>query len=506
MRRKKFPPLANSAFVRTATSRRTASLIPGRSVGTVALFLSIFTAGASARGESMTATVKVVSLAPARVRVEGQRSTASKAWSFRNSYASANNLAARLEDLSLRDAAGAPVSARRLAPGEFESERAATAFSYQLKLDPPAAAPDAAHVSWLAGDYGVLLPGDLLPLRTGSASLRLSLPSGWSAATAETPTSDGSYALRDAESAVFFIGRGLRQRRALRPDSSELSFVTTGDWAYTDEEAATAAGKVFEQHAKIFGGAPPGQSLLILAPFPNPVAAQVWSAETRGRTVLLLSGRWPSKVAGLAHLSVPLTHELLHLWVPNGLALDGEYDWFYEGFTLYQALRVGVRLGHFTFRDYLNALGRAFDSYRAVSGTAELSLVEASRRRWSGGAGLVYDKGMLLAFLYDLMLRSQSSGKLTLDDAYRELFRRHKSTSARSDGNKAVVTVLSDTGGMRSYTERYVQGNSPLDLRAALAPFGLQTSSVGARTLVTVSDSLSKSQRDLLRKLGYNEK
>jgi predicted metalloprotease with PDZ domain len=78
---------------------------------------------------------------------------------------------------------------------------------------------------------------------------------------------------------------------------------------------------------------------------------------------MLLSGRAPSKVAALSRLSVPLTHELFHLWVPNALALEGDYDWFYEGFTMYQAMRAAGRLNLLTFEDFLNSIGRVFDAY-----------------------------------------------------------------------------------------------------------------------------------------------
>src|SRR5437764_14658054 len=120
--------------------------------------------------------------------------------------------------------------------------------------------------------------------------------------------------------------------------------------------------------------------MLDLFPLRRPTAPTLWTAETRGATVTLLTGNLPSKVGALAQLSVPLTHELFHLWVPNALSLDGDYDWFYEGFTLYQALRVGVKLQYLTFQDYLKALGRAFEVYQSVNDRDSFSLIEASKR------------------------------------------------------------------------------------------------------------------------------
>src|SRR5687767_3126175 len=214
----------------------------------------------------------------------------------------------------------------------------------------------------------------------------------------------------------------------------------------------------------------------------------------------------PTKNTATAQLGGALGHELLHLWVPNALALEGNYDWFYEGFTNYLALRAGVRRGQLTFQDYLNALGRAFDGYKSTRGPQELSLADASQRRWSSGTSLVYSKGMLVAFLYDLTLLSRSRGKSSLEDAYAELFRRHRNGASREDGNRAVVNVLSRLEGMGDFSSRYIQGAAEINLAASVEPFGLEIVPGGVRTHLAVVESPSGAQRDLLRKLGYNDK
>ena len=144
-------------------------------------------------------------------------------------------------------------------------------------------------------------------------------------------------------------------------------------------------------------------------------------------------------------------------------------------------------------------MGRAYDGYRAARGVDKVSLIEASRRRWTLAPSFVYDKGMLVAFLYDLTLTRQTGGKNSLDDVYRTLFRRHGIRAAREDGSSAVLNILGGTGGMQDFARRYVEGHADIDLAAALAPFGLRLETTGARTRVVVSDTLDKSQRDLLR-------
>lgn len=456
----------------------------------------------------MEARVSVLSLSPARVKVEGTRAQGTTAWSFRNIYASVIGLGERVENLRLKDQNGADVPVRKLAPGEYQAATAATAFSYEMRLEPPQPATDAAYVSWLTSERGFLMPGDLLPLQTNAkragAIVRFSLPAGWNIASNEKKSADAQFEIEDAEQAVFFAGLDLRPRRE-RVGSMDFTFIASGEWAFTDDDAAKMAASILKDHTEAVGATPRATSILMLSPYPRPMSAERWSAETRGGSVVLLSGRSPSKTAALAQLSVPLSHELFHLWVPNGLpALEGNYDWFYEGFTMYRAMSAGLRLRLLTFQDYLNAMGRAYDIYRGAKESDKLSLLEASQQRWAGATMLVYNKGMLAAFLYDLTLRQRSGGKRALDDAYSELFRRYTAAETGKDGNATVIAVLNSQGEMQDFTRRYVESAALIDLESAIAPFGLRIERGGARTHVTVSDSLTRSQRDLLRKFGYN--
>ena len=382
-----------------------------------------------------------------------------------------------------------------------------------MNLAAPLFEGDAAHVSWLTNEYGFLMTGDLLPLAANdkegmktSATLSFVLPANWRIAANMRASGAGTFEIADAEAAVFFVGQTLREKRQ-RIGSMEFAFVTAGDWAFSDEDAADLAASLLKEHAGTFGGNPQSSAMFILAPFPRAAGADRWSAETRGGTVTMLMGKSPSRTAALAQLTFPLAHELFHLWIPNGLALDGNYDWFYEGFTLYQALCAAVRLNLLTFQDYLNALGRAFDGYKAaVGGRGDTSLLAASEQRWTLSPALVYNKGMLAAFLYDLSLRQKTRGKRSLDDVYRELFRLHNASQSRANGNRAALAALNGAGEMQELTHRYIESASPIDLPAAIAPFGLLVETFGARTRITVATQLSGAQRDLLRKFGYNEK
>lgn len=467
------------------------------------MFACLFALAVTAPAQNLDVHLRVVSLTPPRVSVEGTSDQPTTAWSFRTAYAGQLGLGARFEQLRLKDANGADIAVRQLAPGEYEAARAANGFQYEVKLDPPATDAAAAHVSWLTAERGILMPGDLLPLPAAHAKLSLTLPTGWQADTLADAGTDGRYELAPVAASVILIGRDWRQQEG-RGGATAYTLVTCGAWAYADEDAAQIVEDVLREHERTTGTSPRPHVLVVVAPFPHQVAPQMWSAETRGGTVVLLTGREPGRTAALAQLSLPLAHELFHLWVPNALALTGDYDWFFEGFTLYEAVRAGLRLGYLSFQDYLDNLAQAYDQSRSASVNAHLSLLEASRRRWSDANAVVYRKGMLVAYLYDLTLRRQSKGKRALEDVYRALFNR--GPRATGDANEVVIETLNRVAGSAELTEHYVKNGGEIDLAAVLAPFGLELAPGGARTHVVVAAQLTRAQRDLLHQIGYNER
>lgn len=454
--------------------------------------------------------IRVQSLSPPRLIIEGEQKAGRERWSFRKTYAGLMVLGERISGLVLTDSNGNSVGVRKLGPGEYDADAAAMRFRYEVNLDPTGRSSDSAYVSWLNSDRGLLMLGDLLPsLASGGNNtpsvIRLSfeLPDSWLISSVEKRVSSQQFEVSDPDDAVFFAAKDL-QELADRVGSMEFRFVSSGQWAFSARELLTQARSILESHASLMGGVPCQRALLILSPFPGTEGAGRWSAETRGSTVVLLSGQQPAKTAALVQLSMPLAHELFHLWVPNGLALEGNYDWFYEGFTIYQAMRTAQRLNILTFQDFLNAVGRAFDTYSSAPERDKLSLIEASQRRWTTSPSLIYQKAMLVALLYDLTLRRQTKGKRSLDDVYVELFRRYRAGRPGAQANEAVIRVLSSFPGMQDFARTYVETPSVIDLPSVLARCGLRVERVGLRTQIFMNESLNREQRDLLRRLGYN--
>ena len=498
--------MASSLFVQAmhvnkvlAGTWRRLALTPGA----LAFICAIFSYG-TAQQSRVTITVFPDSN---RARIEGN-CAATKRWSFLDSYAGILGLGSRIEHFAVSDDQGGEVPSRKIAPGEFESTSPATNFQYEVDLKPNVRLLDSARVSWLTRDRGLFLLKDLLPLesskeiRAHPTLVTFRAPEPFAVYSEEEPSSNG-FVVANLERAVFGLGTRIRTSRAVESGMT-FTLIADGDWAFSDNDVLEMIGKVLKSHRQVFGGMPAIHGALILLHFPQSVGPGEWSAETRGSTVILLLGKLPSKVGALAQLSTPLTHELFHLWVPNVLALEGDYDWFYEGFTVYQAARTAVRLDLLTFSEFLNAIARAYDASTTTANA--LSLIEASGRRWTTGQSSVYSKSLVVAFLYDLRVRSASHGKQSLDNAYRNLFEKYSAgKGANTDGNTASIEALAFNPTARDFLERFIRRPVTINLATELLEFGLQVETVGLRTRISVSEKLNKHQRDLLRELGYND-
>src|ERR1051325_6864599 len=419
-------------------------------------FLGTF-AFSAANAQQMNVTIRALPDS-SRVIIEGTGAPAS-VWSFRDSYAGVPGLGNRIERFFLWDDSGQEIPVRKIAPGQFESARPASRLQYEVNLVPPHRATNSARVSWLNPQRGLLMLADVMPISASGriASVAIRAPTSWTVYSNEEERVPGTFTVANVDRAVFVFGTHLRVSH-MNESGMAFDLVADGDWVFADADALEMARQVVKSDKEIFGAMPAKKGTLVLFPFSQPVGGREWSAETRGSTITLLIGKLTSKVAALAQLSSPLTHEFFHLWVPNALALEGDYDWFYEGFTVYQAARTAVRLGLLTFSEFLSAIAAASDDSKAT--VDPLSLIEASSRRFTVGASSVYAKSEVIALLYDLRLRTSGRGR-SLNNVYRKLFTesatRATSPAIKVNGNEAVTRVLSAAAGSDEFVRTFIR-------------------------------------------------
>lgn len=459
----------------------------------VLLFIRVIDAHAS-----VPARVTISVVTPGQVKVEAELVAPTRSWSFRNAYAGALGFAERVKDFRATGVSGQDAGVKKIASGEFRTERDATRISYTVDLS-AASAADVPHISWLTSGQGFLMFADLIPRDIESLATAFKLPFGWTIESSISPDKDGRYEVTEPEDAVFIVGMSLR-KTSNTIGAMPLDFVVSGTWPFKDNKAFDAATQVMKHYLDLTRYRLPRTSAIMIAPFrlaPN----ATWKAETRGSTVVLIMDPEAHQDTWIGQLRVIFTHELLHLWVPNSLKLEGDYDWFFEGFTLYMALRTALELKVINFKAYLATLGNVYDAYS--SHPDELSLITASETRWTSSNTNVYVKAMLVAFLYDLKIRKESAGKAALADRYRELFGRR--VAANANGNEVIIALLDAGPAMSGFGKLYVENNTKLELGQLLPAYGLTLDTSGEKSQLQVSRNLSAEQKQLLRSLGYRD-
>lgn len=472
----------------------------------IVVVLIALAASVGIQAQTLNARIAIASTGPARIRMNAEFPEPTDVLSFPNAYGAVLGLADRIENVEARAAGGQLVAVRKLAPGEFQTSEKFSQISYEVNLSKPMPPAQASHVSWLNREHGLLMLSDLLPRSVkgagafSSAQIELQLPAGWMAASNSERPKPSTYVTDEPDKTVFLIAPQL-QEKSQRIGEREFSVALSGEWPIAGKDALKVAAQIVREYSKLTGFQLKRNAVLMLVPFPAEVGPQRWTAETRGNAVVLLIGHQASRKQITSRLGIVLAHELFHLWVPNSMKLEGDYDWFFEGFTIYQALRMDLRLHLISFTDYLDTIARVYDSYLSSPDRDHLSLIEASERRWTTSSSLVYDKAMLVAFLYDLQLQRSSFCKASFDDLYRQLLQR--GTARQAEANKTIIGVLNEQLGQESFARQYIEGTGIIKLESELSPYGIGVRQTSSGTKLS-AEQADKAQRKLLKCLTRN--
>jgi hypothetical protein len=416
-------------------------------------------------------------------------------------YAGVSGLSRRFDDFKFFARDGATIRHKMYSASELVAERPIDRFSYSVDLTPMNDLAVLAHTSWVSEKSALLILDDILPQLSGKTALvRIIAPSGWKIDTLEKRISGDSFSVADVGAAVFFVGIGHRTTRSSRNDRLTVSL--SGGWLFTDAEAVSMAESIYSAYERRFGKLQTGDRRILISRYPVTAPPGTWGAGTRGRNITIVASDMPFRSQSLQRLHEQLRHEIFHLWIPNGVDLSGNYDLFYEGFALYESLKVGVSLNRIRFDDYLDSLSRAIniDALESKRG----SLVEASKNRWYGANTQLYARGMLVAFACDLALLARSGGKSSAAEVVREVFSRHRVGSALMDGNTAVLKILRGYPELVPLIDGTITGDRRIEWEPLLSTVGLELEVPDGTSRLRTVVKPSGRQRDLLDRLGYN--
>ncbi|WP_197425217.1 hypothetical protein [Caulobacter sp. CCH5-E12] len=206
---------------------------------------------------------------------------------------------------------------------------------------------------------------------------------------------------RFPELGVLIGGRDIRVTQV-----GDLRLAVRGTFGISDAVLARELETILRQERRFWGE--PGGPYLVTAARLEEQAGGYFTGVGKGDAFAMVAT--PSMT--LNDMRVFLAHEIFHTWNPLRLGRSaGATDyWFSEGFTDFYARRLlhrGRLIGPQGFLDLWNEMLRTYD----LSPARTMTGPEAAKAFWTdpGAERLAYQRGALLAAIWDHRLRAQGS-------------------------------------------------------------------------------------------------
>ncbi len=191
-----------------------------------------------------------------------------------------------------------------------------------------------------------------------------------------------------------------------------------------------------------------------------------------------------------------VSHEYFHTWNVKRIkpAAFTPYDldrenyttllWAFEGFTSYYDDLLLARSGLLSRNTYLDTLGRHVTSLLRTSGRKKQTVAESSFDAWikyyrsdenTPNAGVnYYLKGSLIALCLDLIIRNQTSGRKSLDDVMRALWKRYgmNGIGVPEDGIEKIAEQVTGVK-LKRFFDHTVRSTVDLPLQKLLGTVGI---------------------------------
>ncbi len=226
----------------------------------------------------------------------------------------------------------------------------------------------------------------------------------------------------DALDSIVIGGHDLRTFSA--GDGSGVRVATVGSYAFTPEQLNDLARRVIGVERSFWGANRGAPFLVTAAPIVGSPTAMSFGGTGRGDGFAL----WIDQRAPLDRMKWLFAHEYFHSWNPKQLGSMPEDRatrpasyWFSEGFTDYYARALMVRAGLITPAEFAAQWNEMLAGY-AGSPVRNMTGAEATTAFWGNEQAqkLPYQRGALLAAMWNARLLALSKGKVNLDTIVKE--------------------------------------------------------------------------------------
>ena len=190
------------------------------------------------------------------------------------------------------------------------------------------------------------------------------------------------------------------------------------------------------------------------------------------------------------------SHEYFHTWNVKRIkpAAFSPYDldrenhttllWAFEGITSYYDDLFLVRTGLISQEAYLETLGKSITQLQRGGGRLKQTVTESSFDAWTkyyrqdenapNAVVSYYGKGSLIALCLDLLIRTRTQGRRSLDHVMRALWKRHglRNIGVAEDGVEKLAEVVTGLP-LKRFFDLALRSTVELPLKTLLAQAGL---------------------------------
>lgn len=393
---------------------------------------------------------------------------------FVDSHVGINNLASRIVNLKANTHNGRLLDVDRKDNEFLVNTKHENEFVLSYQIHPNAVQHDY-HLVTLTPTY-MHIPGDNFAIQlydeqynelTISTSFKIKLvdlPQDWEVLHTYALSEDGFIVSDDYYQALIYAGK--YEKHSLFIGDNEFIIAVDTTCKFDVKSLIGEIKAIIEYQYQTFGELPSPRILIVINQSRNEKAFQI-SSGGQGKKYNIINefgginkgNQKLYKIKILAHL----VHESFHLWMPGDFNTTDNWSWFWEGCADYQAYRVLKNTGIITEKEFENHF--KYDTYAAYYSNPykdEVSLMEISTQKgdFSEYSRLLYDKGAVVAYLFDEELQKKNSN---IDVFFASLYETYAITK-KPLGNDELIKMMDDALGETTFTSQYILGTEPLPL------------------------------------------
>ena len=279
----------------------------------------------------------------------------------------------------------------------------------------------------------------------------------------------------------IFVGGDFRVHRDVL-DGNEISLATRGEWIpFEEEEVFQVLKSTLKAQRDFWNDHSQAYFTVTLHPFEQ---EQGSSFQGTGLTNSFATSVSNNDFTDLEQLVYLFNHELMHNWIGHTIENENEEEqyWFSEGFTEYYTFKnIALnRVGGAQPESFLRSINEAVRNLYTSPVRDQPNKLINYDNFWSNPdyGKLPYYRGAVFAFILDMQIHKESSGKFSLDDLMRDLLKRARKGERLSHALFLEVLDQYWPGG-QSYFKKHILNGEFYDLEFWYQAFQLDYAPTG---------------------------